>query len=281
MRTRLASRTAALASAGLITVLAAGCGTSGSTSAASVVTIAAAADLRFALEEVTDLVTARDPGTTLRVTYGSSGQLATQIINGAPFDVFLSADRAYVDLLVDEGYSRAEATFDYGVGRLVTWYPDEAPEPADLTGLADPAIRTIAIANPEHAPYGRAAVAALEDAGLLEAVGSRLVLGENVAQAAEFAASGNADAAVIALSLVLAGPLADVGQWTQVPLDSYPPLLQSGTVLTAARDPEAALAFADTLTSAAGRAVLSRYGFSLPNDTNSTASASPTSSGSP
>lgn len=275
MRTGRGRGPVALAAAALAVTLTAACGSGGGAAGESVVTVAAAADLRFALEEISALVATQQPGVTMRVTYGSSGQLATQIINGAPYDVFLSADRAYVDRLVDEGLSRADATFDYGVGRLVTWYPQGAPASADgtgLAGLADPSIRTVAIANPEHAPYGRAALAALESAGLVDEVGPKLVLGENVAQAAEFADSGNADAAVVALSLVVAGPLAEDGTWTQVPFDSYPALVQSGTVLTAARDLEAAQAVADVLTSADGREVLSTYGFSLPEPGDATPS---------
>jgi len=231
------------------------------------VTIAAASDLKFALDEIADLVTEQDPDVTLKLTYGSSGQFVQQIRNGAPFDLYLSADRAYVDDLVDEGLADAADVFPYAVGRLVTWYPQGAPGGTpDLATLADPSVRTVAIANPEHAPYGRAAVAALESAGLSEAIAPKLVLGENVAQAAEFARTGNADAAVVALSLVLADPVRDLGEWSEVPLDSYPRLDQAGAVLAGAEHPEAARLVRDVITGPAGRAILEDYGFFLPEE---------------
>ena len=231
------------------------------------VTIAAASDLKFALDEIADLVAAQDPDVTLRITYGSSGQFVQQIRNGAPFDLYLSADRAYVDDLVDEGLADPADVFAYAVGRLVTWYPQGAPGgAADLATLADPAVRTVAIANPDHAPYGRAAVAALESSGLSDAIAPKLVLGENVAQAAEFARTGNADAAVVALSLVLADPVRNLGEWTEVPLDSYPRLDQAGAVLTGAEHPEAARLVRDVITGDAGRAILEDYGFFLPSE---------------
>lgn len=231
------------------------------------VTIAAASDLKFALDEIADLVAEQDPDVTLKITYGSSGQFVQQIRNGAPFDLYLSADRAYVDDLVDEGLADPADVFPYAVGRLVTWYPQGAPGGApDLASLADPALRTVAIANPDHAPYGRAAVAALESAGLGDAIAPKLVLGENVAQAAEFARTGNADAAVVALSLVLADPVRDLGEWTEVPLDSYPRLDQAGAVLAGAEHPEAARLVRDVITGDAGQAILEDYGFFLPSE---------------
>ena len=229
------------------------------------VTIAAASDLKFALDEIADLVAEQDPDVTLKLTYGSSGQFVQQIRNGAPFDLYLSADRAYVDDLVDEGLAEAGEVFPYAVGRLVTWYPEGAPDDAsDLGALTDPSIRTVAIANPEHAPYGRAAVAALDSAGIGEAIAPKLVLGENVAQAAEFARTGNADAAIVALSLVLADPVRGLGEWSEVPLDSYPRLDQAGVVLAGAEHPDAARMVRDVITGDAGRAILEEYGFFLP-----------------
>ena len=244
------------------------CAAPSSSSATTPVTVAAASDLKFALDEIAGLVAEQEPGIELKVTYGSSGQFVQQIRNGAPFDLYLSADRAYVDDLVAEGLADPDGVFPYAVGRLVTWFPEGAPPSTGspgLAALADPAVRTVAIANPEHAPYGRAAVAALESAGLADAVSPKLVLGENVAQAAEFARTGNADAAVVALSLVLADPVRDIGEWTEVPLDSYPRLDQAGAVLSDAEHPEAALLVRDIITGEAGRAVLADYGFFLPD----------------
>jgi len=231
------------------------------------VRIAAASDLKFALEEIAAMVRRDHPGLEITTTYGSSGQFVQQIRNGAPFDVFLSADEAYVRDLVTEDLADAADEFPYGVGRLVTWFPDGAPEQdAGLGTLAEPAVRTVAIANPEHAPYGRAAMAALESAGVLDRVTPKLVLGENVAQAAEFARSGNADAGIIALSLVLSDPLRGMGSWTEVPLDAYPRLDQAGLVLSGAADREAAMVVRDAMLGDEGREVLARYGFFLPGD---------------
>lgn len=233
---------------------------------ATTVTIAAASDLKFALDDITALLAVQHPEVTVKATYGSSGQFVRQIRSGAPFDLYLSADKSYVAELTDAGLAEPGDVFDYAVGRLVTWYPGGSPAQDGLAGLVDPAIRTVAVANPEHAPYGRAAVAALESAGLTADVTPKLVLGENVAQAAEFARTGNADAAIIALSLVLSDPLRDVGHWTEVPLDAYPRLEQAGTVLADARNPEAARLVRDVIVSDAGRSILREYGFTLPGD---------------
>lgn len=256
---------AALAAAAAALALA-GCGSPAAGPTDSVVRVAAASDLTFALDGLADLLAVEHPDIVLRVTYGSSGQFAQQLRNGAPFDLFLSADSAYVDGLVAEGLARPQDAFRYAVGRLVTWYPSLAPSAPDIAGLADPSIRTVAIANPDHAPYGRAALAALESAGLSSVVGPKLVRGENVAQAAEFARTGNADAAVIALSLVIAGPLSEQGTWAEVPLDLYPRLDQSGVVLAAAEDPGSAEAVRNLILSEQGREVLQRFGFSRPDD---------------
>lgn len=230
------------------------------------VRVAAASDLRFALEEIRDRVVEEDPGIDMAITYGSSGQFLQQILNGAPFDVYLSADRAFVDELVSADLAQPDDTFDYAVGRLVTWYPDGGADGTGLDGLLDPAIRTVAIANPEHAPYGKAAVAALTSQGLWDEVEPKLVLGENVAQAAEFARTGNADAAIIALSLVLADPVRTMGTWTEVPLEAFPRLNQAGVVLSSAADPVAAQMVRDVITGSTGRAILADYGFSMPGE---------------
>lgn len=242
--------------------LVSGCSSGGEPT--STVRIAAASDLRFALDEIAVIAERENPGVDIVVTYGSSGQFVQQIRNGAPFDMYLSADRAYVDDLVAEGLADPADVFEYAVGRLVTWYPSGAPSTPDLEGLTDPQVRTVAIANPEHAPYGRAALAALESTGIRSVVEPKLVLGENVAQAAEFARTGNADAAIVALSLVLADPVRDVGTWTEVPLDAFPRLVQAGTVLSGAQDPDAARAFSAIVTGETGRSILADYGFSFP-----------------
>lgn len=225
------------------------------------VNVAAAADLRYALDEVIAIAQQANPEVEYAVTYGSSGQFLQQIENGAPFDVYLSADLAYPQKLVEAG--RADETFPYAVGRLVLWVPDGSPlDPAEGLDVLRDAER-ISIANPEHAPYGRAAVAAMERAAVYEEIRPRLVLGENVAQAAEFVTTGNADAGIVALSLVLSDPLRDVGTWWEIPLEDFPTIEQGGALLT---ESAGARALRDTITSKQGRDILARYGFILPED---------------
>lgn len=231
------------------------------------VRIAAASDLKFALDEIVARVAETDPEIEVSTTYGSSGTFLAQIRNGAPFDLYLSADLAYPQELVARGFAAEEDLFPYAVGRLVVWVGDGGRvDPGDgLAALTMPEVRRVAIANPEHAPYGVAAVEALRSAGVLDEVEPKLVLGENVAQAAEFVQSGNADAGVVALSLVRSDALRDVGTWAEVPLDAYPRLDQGGVVLASARDPEAARLVRDAMLGPDGTAILERYGFSLPD----------------
>jgi len=236
------------------------------TAASGVVRVAAASDLKFALDDVVELAEEQHPGLAVSVTYGSSGTFLQQIENGAPFDLYLSADLAYPRQLVDAGLADEDDLFRYAVGRLVLWVPEDSPlDPEGGLGvIADDRVGKVSIANPEHAPYGVAAVAALRDAGVYDAVAPHLVLGENVAQAADFVQSGNADAGIVAKSLVLSDPLREVGAWSELPLDSYPRVDQGGVVLAGATDPDAARTLRDVLLSGAGTDVLARYGFSLP-----------------
>ncbi len=227
-----------------------------------VVRVAAASDLKPALEALEPLL----DDVELQVTYGSSGTFLQQLVNGAPYDLYLSADLAYPRELVDRGLADRRQLFSYAVGRLVLWTPEgSALDPAEgLALLARPEVRQVAIANPEHAPYGRAAVAALRAAGVHQAVAPKLVLGENVAQAADFVQSGGADAGVVAMSLVLSDALRDEGRWVEVPLELFPRLEQGGVVLDRARDVEAARRVRDVMTTDEGREVLQRFGFSPP-----------------
>lgn len=223
------------------------------------VNVAAAADLRYALNDIITIAQDANPDSEFAVTYGSSGQFLQQIVNGAPFDLYLSADRAFPQQLVDEGL--ATDPFRYAIGRLVLWVPEGSSlDPRDgLSVLSD--ARRISIANPEHAPYGRAAVSAMETAGVYDALADRLVLGENVAQAAEFVLTGNADAGIVALSMVLSDPLRDVGTWWEIPVDTFPTIDQGGALIT---DSAGARALRDILTGPQGRDILERYGFTLP-----------------
>jgi len=233
------------------------------------VRVAAASDLTLALEELQPLLDAQHPGVVVTATYGSSGTFLQQITEGAPFDLFLSADLEYPQRVVEAGLADRRDLFEYAVGRLAVWTPEGSPvDPAPgLRVLTDPRVERVSIANPEHAPYGRAAVAALRAAGVHERVRSKLVLGESVSQAAEFVQSGGADVGVVALSLVLSDPLRDEGRWAEVPLSDFPQLLQGGVVLRGAADVEAARAVRNTMLSEPGKELLRRYGFFLPGAT--------------
>ncbi|MBS1859369.1 MAG: molybdate ABC transporter substrate-binding protein [Acidobacteria bacterium] len=232
----------------LLLVLLAGCG--GARRQAPI-SIAAAADLNFALDEIA----AHYPG-QLRVSYGSSGNFFTAISNGAPFDVFLSADVEYARRLA----RRPADVFTYAAGRLVVWVPAASPlDPA--AALASPAVRHLAIANPQHAPYGRAAEAALRHMGLWDALQPKLVLGENIVQTFQFAETGAADAGIVALSLAMAPAARGKGRYWEIPRDAYPPIEQGGLVL---HDSPAARAFRDYLLTASGRRILKQYGFAPP-----------------
>jgi molybdate transport system substrate-binding protein len=233
------------------------------------VRVAAAADLKFALDEVAGAFERQSPGIKVTPTYGSSGNFFAQLSNEAPFDLFLSADIDYPRKLVEQGKAARGSEFVYAVGHLVVWVPTGSKADVaklGLRALLDPSVKKVAIANPQHAPYGRAAEAALKKLGVYDHVKDRLVLGDNVAQAAQFVESGAADAGVIALSLARAPTMRDRGRYAEVPLDAYPRLEQGGIILRWAKDREAAQALRDFLTGPEGRAVLDRYGFLLPGE---------------
>jgi molybdate transport system substrate-binding protein len=244
------------------------CGAREGDSAKRRITVAAASDLQFALDDVVTEFRVAHPEIDVRVVYGSSGNFHAQLVNRAPFDLYFSADIDYPRRLADLGLAIDDDVFAYAVGRIVVWVPAASPLDLDALGVAavaDPAVRRLAIANPEHAPYGRAAIAALESLGLAESVRARLVLGENISQAAQFVESGAADAGIIALSLALAPRMRDAGRFVDVPLDAYPTMLQGGMIPTWSRDVDAAKALRDFTLGARGREVMARYGFLRPD----------------
>jgi molybdate transport system substrate-binding protein len=230
---------------------------------ASAVTVAAASDLRFAMDE---LVAAyrRSSDETIRVSFGSSGVFHQQIMAGAPFEIFLSADEAYVANLHKAGLTRGRGDI-YAIGRLVLFAPRGSrlsvdPQMAGLRkAVAQGRLRRFAIANPEHAPYGARARDALKAAGLWNALAPRLVMGENVSQALQFATAGGADGGIVALSLVKAPGFARLGSWALLPEAFHRPLRQR-MVLTRKSGPESA-AFYSWLKGPEARAILARYGF--------------------
>ena len=202
-----------------------------------------------------------------RITYGSSGNFFSQLSNKAPFDLFFSADIGYPRKLIDQGLADRGAEFIYAVGRIVLWIPNSSAlntSKLGLDALTAPSVKKLAIANPQHAPYGRAAEAALRKRNLWEKVQGKLVLGENIAQTAQFVESGSADAGIIALSLALSPQLKTKGRFWIVPLDDYPKIEQAGVVLSYAAHPQAAELFRQFITSADGRAILDRYGLEAP-----------------
>ncbi len=230
--------------------------------------VAAASDLQFALAELLKTFEQQHPDIHVSVTYGSSGNFFSQLSNKAPFDVFLSADAAYPQKLAEEGLAQSSAIFGYATGHIVLWTPTDSKldiKTRGLDALTDPSVRKIAIANPDHAPYGRAAVAALKSAGLYDRIKDHLVLGENISQTAQIAASGSADLGVIALSLALAPQMSSKGSYFEIPTDSYPPIEQAGVIMNSAADHRACHLFCDYLISGDGRATLHRFGFSAPS----------------
>lgn len=231
--------------------------------------VAAAADLQFAMKEIVDGFQASNPEWTVETTYGSSGHFYAQLINRAPFDVFFSADLKYPEQLIEQGIVEPGELFRYAIGRLAIWTPNDSPIDVQEMGVRSffhPSVAKVSIANPRHAPYGVAAVAALQAYGVYHPIQAKLVLGENVAQAAQFIESGAAQIGVIALSLAVAPAMTDRGVYWEIPMDRYPAIDQGGVILPWTKNREAAEAFRDYVLSEAGRAILLQYGFHLPGD---------------
>lgn len=236
------------------------------------VKVAAAADLKFAMVE---LVQTFEKQASIRVdvSYGSSGNFFSQLQNGAPFDLFFSADVDYPRKLAEGGIADPATLHEYGLGRIVIWSPRSAAVDVSRgawAALLDARVQKIAIANPQHAPYGRAALAALRKAGIYEQVKAKLVYGESISQAAQFVQSGNAQAGIIALSLTVSPPMKDGNSWV-IPSDMHTPIKQAVILLKATKNREEAAAFLQFVESPAGRAILARFGFQAPaQDENST-----------
>lgn len=233
---------------------------------ASTLRIAAAADLKFCMDEVVAAFRNEHAGAQVDVSYGSSGNFAAQIREGAPFDIFFSADSEYPRRLVEDGFT-AGAPQPYAVGRIVLWSATLDAARLTLADLARADIAKIAIANPRHAPYGRRAEQALRAAGVWDAVQRKLVFGENIAQTAQFVASGNAQVGVIAQSLALSPELAAKGGYHLIPESLHEPLLQAFVITKRAADDRLAHEFAAFVQAPAARRTLARYGFALPDAT--------------
>jgi len=228
--------------------------------------VAAASDLKFAMAELAQKFEDQH-GTKLEVTYGSSGNFFSQIQNGAPFDVFFSADIEQPRRLAAAGIADSRTLYEYAIGRIAIWTPADARVDLVRDGwkaLLDERVQKIAIANPEHAPYGKAAVAAIQKAGIYEQVKAKLVYGENISQAAQFVQSGSAQAGILALSLT-ASPAMNDGKCWVIPAEMHAPIEQAAIVLRGARNPNGAAAFLEFVKSGAGREILARFGFQPPD----------------
>lgn len=248
-----------------VVLLAGGSGRPQESALPSQVRVAAASDLKFALDEIAARLARRQPAIRIEPTYGSSGALHAQLRQRAPYDVFLSADLAYPRDLVSRGVGNERDLFTYAVGHIVVWVPSSSTLPVERDGLrALTGARRIAIANPRHAPYGQAAEAALRRAGVWSSVSGKVVLGENVAQAAQFVQSGAADAGIIGKSLAVARPIRNAGRFWEIPHDSYPTLMQGGLILPWSANRDAAVRVRDFLLGNEGRDVLTSHGLGLP-----------------
>lgn len=226
-------------------------------------TVASAADLQSAMQEIATRFE-KATGAKIKVSFGSSGNFFSQIENGAPFDLFFSADIDYPRKLEAAGLAVSGSLYQYATGKIVLWVPNSSSLDVNrgLNVVADPAVKKLAIANPAHAPYGRAAHAALRKAGLWDKVSSKLVLGENISQTAQFVQSGNADAGILALSLVLAPNMRDQGHYFEIPQDLYPPLQQAAIILSHSQHKELAVRFMEFLKTDEIKSLLKQYGFS-------------------
>lgn len=228
--------------------------------------VAAAADLNSALKEIGNAYE-KKTGEKVLISFGASGALTQQIHNGAPFDIFFSADMDYPRQLIKAGEAESNTLSEYALGKLVLWVPTDSPldiEHQGMKALLDPSVKKIAIANPQQAPYGRAAVAALQHAGLYEQLADKLVTGENVSQAAQFVESGNAQAGFIALAHALAPQIQAKGKYWEVPATDYPPLAQAAVVLSRSQHKPEAAEFLAYLKSKEALDVLRKYGFTAP-----------------
>jgi molybdate transport system substrate-binding protein len=229
--------------------------------------IAAASDLQFAMPDITAGFQ-KATGKSVKVTYGSSGNFFVQLQNGAPFDMFFSANLDFPKKLEAAGLTESGNFYQYAIGKIVLWVPNQSK--LDLSSglqiLANPAITKIAIANPQHAPYGQAAVAALQKENIYDNVKAKLVMGENISQTASFVLSGAADAGIVALSLAVSPNMKDRGRFVEIPTGDYPPIEQACVIMKAASEENKTTAkqFLDYFKRPETAAVLRNYGFGTP-----------------
>jgi molybdate transport system substrate-binding protein len=227
--------------------------------------VAAASDLNFAIK---DLIAEYEKvtGNHVKLSLGSSGNFYAQIQNGAPFDLYFSADIGYPKKLEEAGLTVPGSLYRYAVGRIVLWtnHTSRRDVSQGLEILRDASVKKIAIANPKHATYGRAAVAAMQHFKVYDEAKDRLVLGENISQAAQFIESGACDVGIIALSLALAPTMKAAGSYWEIPSDAHPPLEQGAAILKSSKQQKTAQQFVEFMQGPKGQEIMSRYGFTLP-----------------
>ncbi len=237
------------------------------TALADEITVAAAADLSFAFQEIAARFK-KETGHSMKLSFGSSGNFFSQIQNGAPFDLFFSADIDYPKKLEAAGLAEPGTLYQYARGTVVLWVLKDSKIDVSrgLTALLDPSIRKIAIANPQHAPYGRAALAAMRFENVYDKIQDKLILGENISQTAQFVESGNADIGILALSLALAPNLKEKGRYFEIPASDYPPIEQGCIILKSSQKKDVARQFLAFLKKPEIVALMRKYGFVLPEE---------------
>jgi molybdate transport system substrate-binding protein len=234
--------------------------------AAQEITVAAAADLQFAMQDIAARFQ-KETGKSVKLIYGSSGNFFQQIQNGAPFDMFFSANLDYAKKLEEAGLTQPGSYYQYAKGKIVIWVPNDSKLDlsSGLQALLNPSIKKIAIANPQHAPYGQAAVAAMQKKNIYDEVKDKLVLGENISQTAAFVVSGSADVAIVALSLALSPNMKDKGRYAEVPAVEYPPIEQACVILSSSTNKHTAQQFLSFIKTPAIDQLLRTYGFGVPD----------------
>jgi molybdate transport system substrate-binding protein len=232
-------------------------------------TVAAAADLQFAMQDISSRFQ-QQTKQPVKVIYGSSGNFAQQLQNGAPFDMFFSANLDYPKQLEAAGLIVPDSFYQYAKGKIVIWIPNDSAVDihSGVQSLLQPAVKKIAIANPQHAPYGKAAVAAMQKGGVYENVKDKLVLGENISQTASFVASGSVDVGIIALSLALSPNMKEKGRFAEIPSADYPPIEQACVIMRSSKNAAVAKAFLDFIKSDAIKDALRSYGFEVPGSSS-------------
>lgn len=226
-------------------------------------TIAAASSLKFALADVVSAFKQASPNADITLVFGSSGKFNAQVQQGAPFDLYFSADIAYLHALAEKGYAASEV-MPYALGRIVLWSTRIDVSKMTLADLAQPQFRRIAIANPRHAPYGQRAVEALQAASVWPQVQPKMVYGESIAHATHFVQTGNAQAGIISLSLVLSPELANQGKYVLIPEHLHAPIEQGFMITKRAANNDLAKRFADYMSHPEARRIMTQYGFTLP-----------------